>query len=247
MTNDDIINEFKIIHNNTVGYDKFVYIDKDTKGNFKCLNDDTHGYFEQRVRYHRIGKTGCEVCKFENRKRSFKSVIKEAKQKHKNLYEYFDNYNHNDKITSKDYLKIKCKQCSFGFDQTVKNHLGGTGCPNCSITGFKTNKNALFYFFELNYKNYDLVKIGITNNSIEERYPASELKIFSNKKIISFENGIDALKLETYLKNKYKEYKYDGEKILKNGNTELFNKEILNYIYNDIKSFSKEKTTIIEV
>ena len=76
--------------------------------------------------------------------------------------------------------------------------------------------------------NTNIYKIGITNRSIEERFLPWELSIFTVIKTWSFQTGKEAFEQEQTILRQYSKDKYTGPKLLNSGNSELFNKNILN-------------------
>ena len=75
-----------------------------------------------------------------------------------------------------------------------------TKCPQCAITGFKSNLPGYFYLNAV-FNGDDIValKYGITNKKVEQRLRQIQSKsIYDLDNVISirFENGLDALHLE---------------------------------------------------
>lgn len=101
------------------------------------------------------------------------------------------------------------------------------------MSGFKTNKPAILYYIKFYIANeLPLYKIGITNRTVEDRLQglnANNGFIATIIKEIWFENGAEALDLEKQLHQEFKEHRYLGDAILRNGNTELFVTDVLNY------------------
>lgn len=118
-------------------------------------------------------------------------------------------------------------QCSEGHTwESDANHImNGSNCPKCSNHGYNQNKPGILYY--LNIKDTSIYKIGITNRTIQERFSLTELSTFNIIKTWKYDNGLDAMKIERFIKKHYKKYKYIGDNLLKSGNTELFNKDIL--------------------
>lgn len=106
------------------------------------------------------------------------------------------------------------------------------------IGGFNPDKPGILYYIRFD-SDYDLpiYKIGITNLATNDRiksmvvnegYTATILKEFY------FEDGKECYELEKLYHTEFKEHLYYGEPILNNGNTELYNIDVLNLdsIYN---------------
>jgi len=102
---------------------------------------------------------------------------------------------------------------------------------NHGMYGFNQNKSAILYYIKFNIPNeLSLYKIGITNLSLKERIRGMQIKKGITATVLKelwLECGIEAKTLEKELHNEFKEYKYYGDSILDNGNTELFVNDIL--------------------
>ena len=75
-----------------------------------------------------------------------------------------------------------------------------SGCPNCTVYGFKPNQPAILYYASIQTdlgKNRDqtVYKIGITNLTFKERF-AKDLKIITALKQWEFDVGSQAREIE---------------------------------------------------
>lgn len=128
-------------------------------------------------------------------------------------------------------VDIKCNKCGDVFPQTPSKHIQGRGCPYCKISGFRTNRPAQVYYLKVKYEDNLYYKIGITNRTYKERYTLTDLALVEEAHVLFFDNGQDALDLETKIKREFKEYLYTGGSIIlqgAKGNAELFTKDVLN-------------------
>ena len=88
---------------------------------------------------------------------------------------------------------------------------------------------AIVYYLRINRpSDGPLYKIGITNLSIEERYQlpddrAKITKIFTAE----FATGEEARDTEQAILKMFRRHRYKGPKVLREGNTEIFNCDIL--------------------
>lgn len=94
------------------------------------------------------------------------------------------------------------------------------------LSGFNPKEKAILYYLKV--EDGIAYKIGITNRTVIERFNSKDLRKIEVLSIIEFANGQDAKKEETRILKEYKKYKYQGKKLLKNGNSELFSFDILN-------------------
>lgn len=119
--------------------------------------------------------------------------------------------------------------CSKGHDFKMAPHsiFAGRGCPTCANNGFKLNKPATLYYIKIENKIFTAYKIGITNNDINVRFPPRELKKIIVLKTWHYEKGKDAYDKEQQILKEFSQFKYTGDDLLRSGNTELFNKDIL--------------------
>lgn len=101
--------------------------------------------------------------------------------KHKNKY----NYSISKYSKLRDKIKIICPEHGI-FEQNTLSHLSGNGCPKCSISYgwkcvdwvnscIKNNKEPLLYIIRCFNKNENFIKIGITSNSVFERFKSNML------------------------------------------------------------------------
>ena len=131
---------------------------------------------------------------------------------------------------------MKCKNCESTFLGNIYSYTDANRrmkgyCPCCfdGSFGFNDEMEGYFYYLRVNTSHGKLYKIGITNRSIEERYPYKvDRDNITTLRVLKFEKGSDARQLERYYLNLFKDFKYTGEPILKSGgNTEVMTKDIL--------------------
>lgn len=110
-----------------------------------------HGEFEQRAGAHMSGK-GCPSCGREiaisKLTSSKEHILAKFQEMHGTRYKY--SINENTKYTTK--ISIECKQHGM-FEQQVKVHLQGKGCPKCSLS---KGENAVALFLERNGIEFDV-------------------------------------------------------------------------------------------
>lgn len=138
-TNDEFIEESKIIHKNMYCYDKVKYINAKTN---ICIICKKHGEFLCTPNNHLRGK-GCPKCVGKNK--ITEEWIVEAKLIHGNKYNYY-------KV---DYKKCNAKVCISCFEhgdfwQVAQYHLSGNGCPACKQS--KLEKDVSSILDKLNVK-----------------------------------------------------------------------------------------------
>ncbi len=93
------------------------------------------------------------------------------------------------------------------------------------VRGFDKTKPGSLYYLSIN--NGEAYKIGITNYTVTERYGKEDLAKIKVLKIWEFAVGKDAYVAEQYYLKEYKYARYTGPALLRSGNTELFNQDVL--------------------
>lgn len=128
--------------------------------------------------------------------------------------------------TTKHKFGVTCNICKLHWFTTPRSILSGSGCPDCSASGFKNQAPAVLYNIEFTLPTgVKLYKVGITNNTVTERLMSMKVKHDVTYKVldeIHYAIGRDANDQEQELKKAYAEYQYTGKKFMKNGWTEIF-------------------------
>lgn len=107
-----------------------------------------------------------------------------------------------------------------GLEETAFAHM------EAGNTGFREDLPATLYQFKMETpRGLVLYKVGITNRLPKQRLVTMG-RAFGVKatlvKTVEFERGRDARITEKRLHRRFKNHRYNGEPLLKNGNTELF-------------------------
>lgn len=213
-------------HNNQYDYGLSAYEGQAKKKKKKIvIVCSKHGPFYQTAGNHLVGK-GCKVCsKYTNPSYSPKpvvDVIRDFQKVHSNKYTYLGILQYTNSHTA---IEMLCNTTGQVFKQTPSNHLAGKGCPCCAFSGFDTSKPAILYYLSIN--DGQAYKVGITNRSVEERFSNTDLGKIKVLFTVEYLEGVHTLNEETRIKKEYTEFKYVGSALLKDGNTELFTKDIL--------------------
>ena len=157
--------------------------------------------------------------------------IKKATEVHKGIYKY----SLKGPITNVETSEFTVTCALHGtFNQQIKRHLKGAKCPQCSalVTGYSRSfykgKKASFYIVKL---PNNLYKVGITRNTVKQRY---RLEIKENVEELyfkTFDDGAVAWDLEKHILRQFSKFKYKGEKVLKHtGITEIITIDPTEYI-----------------
>ena len=153
------LNKFKekasIIHKNKYNYDKFIFINKTTKGIITC---PIHGDFLQTPKNHLKGQ-GCPECGKDYakkyRKNNYNIFLKTANKRFDNCFEY--PYIEEEYENSHSKITIKCKKCGNTFTKIACDHITSEkgGCKTCN-----NESNKKYYTYK------DLQKYNINNINI---------------------------------------------------------------------------------
>jgi hypothetical protein len=110
---------------------------------------------------------------------------------------------------------------------TPSNVMRGSGCPRCAKYGFDVKRPAVAYYIRVTSAHGTLYKIGATNRAVEARFQPTELKQIEVLMTWEFETGAQALDFERKILQKYAQYRWQGPPVLRIGNTELFDRDVM--------------------
>jgi predicted GIY-YIG superfamily endonuclease len=164
-----------------------------------------HGIYETCSVNNLRGGKRCKKCGFENQVQeqsmSQELFIERCIEKHGEKYDYATvNY-----VNAHIKVQLTCNTCSTEFKISPSKHLHhGQGCRKCcKFGGFDYTKPGYFYVQKLTNKTGEYYKFGITYD-VQKRMSQQKCgSKFKHELIHStyFENGIDAVLLETKIKN----------------------------------------------
>lgn len=119
--------------------------------------------------------------------------------------------------------------CPWGHRHSMSWHKfqSGARCGLCFSGGYKSDRPGTLYYVRFDLPEHPIWKIGITNLSIGRRFREDKLP-YTVLTEWRFEDGGIPLKLEKEILLTHKQYQYQG-KALKDGNTECFTIDVLNY------------------
>lgn len=231
LTVKEFIEKAKKVHGEKYNYSSVEYVNNNTKVEIIC---PIHGKIKQAPREHLQGK-GCIKCGHiitgKNKRLSLKEFITKGNKKHQNKYKYDDVVY----TTANKKVIIICPVHGH-FKQSASSHLSGKGCPKCASRGWSRSKwieycknnnvaYATLYIVNLFNKEESFIKVGITANTITNRFKVlSEYKYSIITSIIG--NPKDIFNLENKILSVFKSFKYTP-KVNIDGKTECFNIDIL--------------------
>lgn len=128
---------------------------------------------------------------------------------------------------SEDLLDVICPE-NHKHELSYKAFRRGVRCGQCRSNGFNISLVGSLYYvcFDHPASSRLLYKIGITNGTIRRRYAAEQTpyRILCEQR---FRVGVDAFNLEQAILKKHRASRYVGPKLLEDGNTELFCRDVL--------------------
>jgi len=182
-----------------------------------------HEPFDQIPKKHLQGQ-GCDVCGG-SKKHTNETFIEKAKEVHGDRFDYSEV----DYVTNKTDVNIICPVHG-SFPQKPTAHIYvKCGCPDCAETGFNPSEPGLLYYVAVTTDDGDTrYKIGITNLTVEKRFPARDLARIRIVNTSRYAIGRAAAEREAEILRQYAGDKYYGPKILVGaGNSEIFTHDIL--------------------
>ena len=234
-------------HGDKYDYSKVKYINANSNVIIICPK---HAEFTKKPASH-IRGVGCPKCGDEStaskRTRTNKDYIDEAKTVHGSKY----NYSKCVYKTMHYKVEIICPKHGSFWAQAASHVKGNqSGCPDCAVSGFNPNMPGTLYYIAVSADNRQtLYKIGITNLSVEKRFPVLDRAKIRIIKLWRFESGGEAAKFERDILTEFKQFKYKGLNVLVGaGNAELFTKDVLSLddgtdinLHDDLPIFSRRQ------
>ena len=237
LSSSQFTNMANSIFSNKFNYSIVHYTNATTKITIIC---PIHGEFAMSPNKHLNSKHGCKKCGTAAMAEIQKSIT------HNKFNEFIktSKYDYSKSIFNSitDRISVICPDHG-EFKTTVDHHLRGTGCKKCADknkTGgyneawfgsdiFRKQIPGLLYILEMYSESEKFIKIGITKNTIEQRYRGSKY----NYNILKIYYGslYDCYIKETYLKDKFYNSLYKNSK--KIYTTESFNISSMNDILTD--------------
>lgn len=147
LTQEQVIEQFNIKHNNKFGYSKMIYLGDNKNIIITC---PIHGDFEQTPSNHKRGQN-CPKCA--GRGLTNNELIEIFNHVHNNKFDYSEmNY-----INNSTKINIICP-IHGKFSQTPNNHKRGQGCNECYGIKLLTIDEAIANFVKTHGSKYDYSK-----------------------------------------------------------------------------------------
>ena len=211
-TTEQFIIDAKSIHGDKYDYSLVDYINNKSKVKIIC---PTHGEFEQ-IPYSHLSGKGCPKCKGDKSRilnqSNTEEFINKADKIHDNKYDYslveYEN--------ARTKVKIIC-HVHGEFEQTPASHLSGHGCPKCKANNQRILNaqkwcekydTGTLYLLRCYNDIEELLKIGVTSRSIEERYNGKDAMPYNYEILYEFNGNSKVVSdLEQYIKSNFIYYK----------------------------------------
>lgn len=224
----------------------YTYPDQDPVGMKDSIRIvcNKHGEFTQVLRSHTKGFY-CNKCSYElraiKRSKPLELFIKQCDDLHKSQYDY-SKFKY---VNSRTKGLIICKRCQLEFSSKPQIHLThGIGCPSCTEHNInycniyskayrqglsKEDLSCSLYLVEFTSKSEYFIKVGITTNTLRQRFHKCS---YNFKEILKINTNLeDALNQEKEILHTFKEFQYIPLQDFK-GFTECFDVSVLNNIKN---------------
>jgi hypothetical protein len=192
------------------------YKNTDTKSLFQCRE----GHTWETTPYHVSKKgTGCPYCS-QQAPLTTENVNARIADRGIVMLDEF--------ITNSVKVSFQCNEGHI-WDAKPNNVLNGRGCPDCAEPGFNPSEPGLLYYIAVTTDDGNpLYKIGITNLSIDRRFPSADRARIRIIKTWRFAVGRVAALREAEILSQFAKGRYYGPDMLEGGgNTELFTHDVL--------------------
>jgi serine protease inhibitor ecotin len=221
LTTETFIEKATAIHGDRYDYSQVEYVNFSTNVMIVCPD---HGPFVQSPSNHLSGK-GCADCAGKNV--TTEKFIEKAREIHGDRYDY----SQVEYVSNSTKVTIICPEHG-PFDQLPSNHTHiklKVGCPDCAEFGFNPSEPGLLYYLAITTDDGDTrYKIGITNHTVQARFPARDMARIRIVWTRRYSIGRAAAEREAEILRKYAGDRYTGPDILIGaGNTELFTHDVL--------------------
>lgn len=188
----EFIEKSRLVHGLKYDYSEVDYTVNHANVKITCPN---HGEFYQKASSHMDG-SGCPSCAYDVKRLSIQEFIKTAQSVHGERYDY-SSVSYIDNLTK---VQIICPTHG-EFQQSPANHMSGSGCPECSLSGQYSIKAALrgdyidssdldlVFYVATQHHPHELtfINIGLSSRGYFKRY--------RNKHPYSTDGNPDVIKL----------------------------------------------------
>lgn len=230
LTTEEFIKRSTEIHGDFYDYSNTVYVTQKEKVTITC---PIHGDFEQFPLNHYRNGCGCDICGAKRTANSQRKGIEDFIIEANIIHDDFYTYENSIYDSARRSIIITCP-IHGDFNQLPTNHLKGVGCSSCHGGIYNASKPTLLYYLSIN--DGEAYKIGITCQSITARFSVKELTSIKVLRTWDFPDGRSAYDVEQLILKNFIPFKYTGLPLLLYGNTELFNKDLLEEIEEVLKT-----------
>ena len=247
LTTEEFKERARQVHGDRYNYNHVDYVNAITPVTIVCLE---HGSFEQQPKQHLAGN-GCPGCKAEaiskSKLKTKQKFINDAIDVHGSKYDY----SKVDYVHSDEDVEIVCPKHG-SFWKKPSKHLAGQGCPECSnenskgIYGYqwlrenpdKHNDPCLIYLIEMYDDQESFLKLGLTKNSVRERYGSNQARSGYEYEVLLQEETTmkQGIVLEDMVGTELDHRKHSPHKDF-SGRTECFSLEAKDLILNHLIHF----------
>lgn len=174
LTQKEYLEKCVLKHGTKYDYSKTIYTGAKSKVIIICKE---HGEFSQEASSHSHG-AGCRNCQYK-KLNEFRTKPEAFREQLKLIYGSKYTYENTEYTGQKNKVKVNCKKHGV-FEQWPAHIVRGIGCQKCSkeFLGFTRSafikrargRKAIFYIIRCFNESECFYKVGITSQSIKERY-----------------------------------------------------------------------------
>ncbi len=216
-TSEDFKQEAKAVHGDRYLYSEVFYTFKKSPVKIICK---LHGPFYQEPVVHLQG-SGCPRCIGRNK------TTEDLRQQLINIHGEFYDFSKSQYTGYSSDITVICPLHGENKRNTTLLLQRGSPCRQCTPGGFRDELPAILYYISVAHSQKDIFKIGITNHTVADRFKSQDFDLLTIVDCIKFDIGSDAREFERMILKANKKHQYKGPNILKNGNTELFNCDVI--------------------
>jgi len=230
MTTKQFIEKAEKAHKGKYDYSYVYYTRTEDKIDIICR---VCGLRFQQIPNSHLAGNGCPACANIVTGNKLRSTTEEWKAKATTIHNGYYDYSQAIYTTGKNLITIVCPKHG-ELKQVAQEHLVGKGCQQCASYGFQDYLPAILYYLRIEHNNQTAYKIGITNRTVFQRYNAVDLAKITVLSKVHYNQGIIAREEERRILKEFKQYKWKGPNLLRSGNTELFDRDVLELDEKDI-------------
>jgi hypothetical protein len=194
-----------------------------TRNNDPTEHECTQGHVFLATPSNILNGRGCPVCsgKVKKTTESYQAELDSLGKGYRCLEPYINNHTK---------LRHMCDN-SHEWEVAPKDLVGHkrTNCPYCIKRYIDYDDTAYLYYIKIDKNGEQFYKVGITKNTLEERYKGSDLDIITCLMWKEYDKGWKAAEQEKEILKEFSDHIYKDPTLLKRGGagSEIFSEDVL--------------------